>query len=184
MDERRRVRISKYLSKHLRHRPDRLGIRVLQGGWVAVDELLVAMANQRMPIDRNELEAVVHESRKPRFSFDESGTLIRANYGHTIPVDPDLSPGAPPPTLYHGTAEHMVERILREGLKPMARRYVHLYEDPDPAREVGSRHGSPQLLLVYAAQLHEQGQPFYHAGGGIWLVETVQPGFLAPLGDG
>jgi putative RNA 2'-phosphotransferase len=36
------VKISKYLSKHLRHQPDRIGLKLAPGGWVAVDELLAA----------------------------------------------------------------------------------------------------------------------------------------------
>lgn len=180
MEEKRRRRISKYLSKHLRHRPERLAIRVGKGGWVSVDELLAALEERRFPVSRKELETVVEGGEKPRFSFDDRGVLIRANYGHSIPVDLDLSPASPPWQLFHGTAEQVVHRILSEGLKPMARRYVHLYEDADAALEVGRRHGRPVLLRVLAGQLADKGEAFYHAAGGVWLVNEVPPAFLEP----
>ena len=50
MDEKRLVKVSRYLSKHLRHRPERLGLRLETGGWVGVDELLKACARHRFPI--------------------------------------------------------------------------------------------------------------------------------------
>ena len=43
-DDRRIWALSKYLSKHLRHRPDRLGLQLGSGGWVEVDALLEVCA--------------------------------------------------------------------------------------------------------------------------------------------
>src|ERR671926_1606986 len=108
-EERRLLRLSKYLSKHLRHRPDRLGLQLGSGGWVEVDALLEACARQRFPISRTELEEVVKRNDKKRFAFDSSGTLIRAQQGHTVPVDLMLEPLEPPPELYHGTPERNLE---------------------------------------------------------------------------
>jgi RNA 2'-phosphotransferase, Tpt1 / KptA family len=36
------VTVSKYLAKHFRHEPDALGLTLLPGGWVSVDDLLAA----------------------------------------------------------------------------------------------------------------------------------------------
>jgi putative RNA 2'-phosphotransferase len=182
MNERRRKKISKYLSKHLRHQPERLGLHVQPGGWVEVAELLRALAAQRFSLTREELEEVVHGGEKPRFSFDDSGRRIRANYGHSIPVELELAPAHPPDTLYHGTAEQRLDAILANGLHPMGRRYVHLYEEPAGARAVGARHGSPVLLEVEARRLAEAGQPFYSGADRIWLVERVPPEYLRRTG--
>ena len=43
-DDERLVRVSKFLSKHLRHDPGGLGLTLAPGGWVAVDDLLAACA--------------------------------------------------------------------------------------------------------------------------------------------
>ena len=40
------VKISKMLSKHLRHKPDALGIRLEPGGWVDVNVLIQAFAKK------------------------------------------------------------------------------------------------------------------------------------------
>ncbi|MEL6233821.1 MAG: RNA 2'-phosphotransferase, partial [Pseudomonadota bacterium] len=68
--------------------------------------------------------------------------------------------------------------ILREGLRPMGRRYVHLSAEPGRARAVGSRHGPLVLLLVDAAGLTQAGQPFYQAQNGALLTDAVPPAFL------
>lgn len=59
MDKTRLVKVSKYLNKHLRHQPERLGLTLAPGGWVAVDELLSACAAHQFSITRAELEEVV-----------------------------------------------------------------------------------------------------------------------------
>ena len=42
--------------------------------------------------------------RQQRFAFNADQTKIRANQGHSIPVDLQLLPTDPPDVLYHGTA--------------------------------------------------------------------------------
>src|SRR5438046_888165 len=99
MDDRRRVKISKYMSKHLRHEPERLGLTLAPGGWVAIDDLLAACDRNHFSVTRAELEEVVASSDKQRFAIDDTGTRIRANQGHSVEVDLQLEPAEPPPTL-------------------------------------------------------------------------------------
>ncbi len=49
MDDKPLVHISKYLSKHLRHQPERLGLALAPGGWVTVDDLLAACSPTKAP---------------------------------------------------------------------------------------------------------------------------------------
>src|SRR5258707_7910206 len=86
MDDAQRIKISRYLSRALRHRPDSLGLTLAPGGWVQVDALLIACAEYRFFITREELDDVVARNDKQRFAFDESGTHIRANQGHSVEV--------------------------------------------------------------------------------------------------
>src|SRR5262245_3174050 len=79
MDNRQLVRISKYLSRHLRHQPERLGLALEEGGWVDVDTLLAACERNGFRLTRAELEEVVARSDKQRFAFNETGERIRAN---------------------------------------------------------------------------------------------------------
>ncbi|UBF26164.1 RNA 2'-phosphotransferase [Kovacikia minuta CCNUW1] len=178
MDKTRQIKISKYLSKHLRHAPERLGLTLAIGGWVNVDDLLSACAAHQFPITRAELEEVVANNDKQRFSFDETRTRIRANQGHSVDVDLELQPQTPPDVLYHGTGERSVPAILQSGLRKMARHHVHLSKDVETARKVGMRHGRPVIFAIAAANMHQVGGTFYCSDNGVWLVDEVPPQYL------
>jgi putative RNA 2'-phosphotransferase len=177
------VKISKYLSKHLRHQPERLGLTLAPGGWVGVDELLAACARHRFPISRQTLDEVVRSNDKQRFAFDETGTRIRASQGHSTDVDLRLEPVMPPAILYHGTAVQNLDSIRAGGLKKMARHHVHLSPDVLTARKVGQRHGQPVIFTVDAGAMHAAGHTFYCSANGVWLVEAVPAEFLRRMDE-
>ncbi|MGP4027741.1 RNA 2'-phosphotransferase [Actinomadura sp. 3N407] len=176
MDERRAVTISKYLAKHLRHRPERIGLTLDSGGWADVTELLAAAARHDFPFTRAELEHVVAVNDKKRYVLD--GNRIRAAQGHSIQVDLDLPSASPPEFLYHGTVGRSVESILRDGLLPMGRHAVHLSPDRETARRVGARRGEPVILVVQAGRMAADGHEFRVSANGVWLVGLVPPEYL------
>ena len=181
-NEGRRIYVlSKYLSKYLRHRPEELGLDLRPGGWVPVDQLLAASARRGFPISREELDEVVARNDKKRFAFDRSGTMIRAQQGHSAPVDLGLEPAEPPPELYHGTPERNLPKILQGGLRKMSRHHVHLSPDEKTAAAVGRRRGRPVVLVVDAHAMRRDGWEFYRSGNGVWLVEHVPPRYLSRL---
>jgi putative RNA 2'-phosphotransferase len=181
MDEKRLVKLSKYLSRHLRHQPEALGLTLELGGWAAVETLLAAMARHGVTISRAELEEIVARNNKQRFAFDETGARIRASQGHSVAVDLELAPMAPPDTLYHGTSQATVDAILREGLRKMRRQHVHLTAENATAVNVGSRHGAPAVLLVDAAAMARDGYLFFRSENSVWLTESVPPRYLRLL---
>ncbi|MFF2728400.1 RNA 2'-phosphotransferase [Streptomyces sp. NPDC058008] len=176
MDERRTVKVSKYLSKHLRHQPERIGIRLDPHGWVAVDELLRACNQRGMALTREELDHVVAVSDKQRFAVE--GDRIRANQGHSVTVDLDLPPAEPPAYLYHGTVAKVLAAIRAEGLRPMNRHHVHLSPDRETAVRVGARRGVPVVLSVDAGAMHRAGHLFHVSANDVWLTDAVPPRFL------
>src|SRR4051794_37778162 len=101
--DRRLITVSKFLAKHLRHAPEALGLTLQPGGWVPVDDLLAASARAGFPISYDELLECVETNDKQRFAFDDTGELLRANQGHSTPVDLQLEERPPPAVLYHGT---------------------------------------------------------------------------------
>jgi len=107
--------VSKLLSLVLRHQPGALGIVLDPEGWTDVPTLLAKM--QARGVDLALLKHVVATNDKQRFAFNADYSRIRANQGHSVPVDLGLSAVAPPEYLYHGTAETSVAAILREGLR-------------------------------------------------------------------
>ncbi|MEU0136776.1 RNA 2'-phosphotransferase [Streptomyces sp. NPDC006296] len=176
MDERRTVAVSKYLSRHLRHEPDRIGISLDAHGWVPVDELLEACARQGFPLTRAELDHVVAADDKQRFAVD--GNRIRANQGHSVAVDLGLPPAEPPARLYHGTVARVLDAVRTEGLRPMNRHHVHLSPDRETAVRVGSRRGAPVVLRVDARAMHRAGHVFHVTANGVWLTDSVPPHHL------
>ncbi len=174
----RTVRTSKFLSYVLRHNPDALGLDLDPGGWADVDTLLNRARADGRSMDRTLLERVLAHGEKERFTLSADGTKIRANYGHSIDVNLDLTPTPPPPHLYHGTAEQALPAIRTDGLRPKSRQYVHLSSTREEAIRVGSRHGTPVVLTVDAQGLHEAGHTLYRSTDAVWLTDRVPPHFL------
>jgi putative RNA 2'-phosphotransferase len=172
------VRVSKRLSLHLRHAPERIGIELDDEGWVDVDTLLGALAAHGTRVTRPELDRVVAENDKQRFAFDPTGARIRASQGHSVPVDLRLPVAQPLDTLYHGTADRFVAAIRHEGLRPMSRQHVHLSATRETATAVGARHGRPVVLTVDAAGMAAAGHVFHLSANGVWLTDRVPPGYL------
>jgi putative RNA 2'-phosphotransferase len=177
----RYVRISKYLSKHLRHQPERLGLELLPGGWIEVDKLLAAAAQHGFEISRSELQQVVANNDKQRFGFDDRGDLIRANQGHSIEIDLQLPVQTPPEILYHGTHVKAVTAILATGLQKMSRHHVHLTTDLTMAFKVGSRRGESVIFGVDPIAMTADGYSFYCTANSVWLVDAVPPKYLNRL---
>ncbi|MGP9019748.1 RNA 2'-phosphotransferase [Streptomyces sp. BR1] len=175
-DDRRTVKVSKYLSKHLRHRPERIGIALDPQGWVDIDTLLRAAAAHHFPISRAELDHVVAVNDKRRFAVE--GDRIRASQGHTVEVDLALPEAEPPAYLYHGTVARSLDAIRAEGLRPMARHHVHLSADRETATRVGARRGRPVVLSVDAAAMRRDGHVFRVSANGVWLTDSVPPRYL------
>jgi putative RNA 2'-phosphotransferase len=178
METTRNTKISNFLSKYLRHEPEKIGLRLDVGGWVKVDDLLTASAEHNFAIALEELKEVVATNAKQRFSFDPTGTLIRANQGHSVEVDLQLEPMQPPDILYHGTGEKSVESIRRSGLQKMSRHDVHLSSDRSTAKNVGQRHGKAIVFEVTAGAMYKAGYVFYCSANQVWLVDQVPPEYL------
>lgn len=176
MDERRAVKVSKYLAKHLRHQPERIGLVLDEGGWVGIDALIAAAAAHGFRFSREELDHVVAANDKKRFAVE--GDRIRASQGHTVEVDLGLAPAEPLPFLYHGTVAGSLDAIRTEGLRPMARHDVHLSADRETATRVGARRGRPLVLTVDAGAMHRDGHVFHLSANGVWLTRSVPPGYL------
>jgi putative RNA 2'-phosphotransferase len=178
MNEKQMVRASKRISLHLRHSPGEIGLVLGHGGWVGIDELLDALGRHGLRLTREELDEIVSSSDKQRFAFDATGSNIRANQGHSVPVDLELPESAPPDVLFHGTVADALSTIWREGLRPMARHQVHLSASEETATRVGARRGQPVVLRVDAARMAADGHRFLVSANGVWLVDTVPPRYL------
>jgi putative RNA 2'-phosphotransferase len=144
-----------------------------------VDKLLAASQRTGFSISYDELIECVETNDKKRFSFDDTGELIRANQGHSIQVDLRFESRQPPEILYHGTVERFLASIMAEGLKKGKRHHVHLSGDVETARKVGARRGEPVVLRIIAGTMHAHGYQFFLSVNGVWLTESVPVAYLA-----
>ena len=177
------VKLGKFLSLVLRHNPDAAGISLDEHGWADVQELLAGVRHSGRQIDIETLERIVRENNKQRYSFNAGHTKIRANQGHSLQVDVELTAVNPPRYLYHGTAARFLAAIRQEGIKKMSRQYVHLSSDFHTAMEVGRRHGPPVVLTINAEAMVRDGMTFYLSENGVWLCEYVAPKYFFAEGQ-
>lgn len=172
------VALGRFLSLALRHNPAAAHISLDEHGWADVEELLTGCRRAGRPLSRADLERIVRENNKQRYSFNGDGTKIRANQGHSLPVDVELREVQPPARLYHGTATRFLESIRSIGITRRSRQYVHLSGDRETALSVGARHGSPVALSIDAAAMRRDGWVFYRSENGVWLCGAVPPQYI------
>jgi putative RNA 2'-phosphotransferase len=168
-----RLKISKLLSLALRHDPSALGLKIDREGWAEVDAVLKGLERAGFRVDAVVLKALVELDDKGRFELRNG--KIRARYGHSIDVSISYPEDATSAALYHGTSQDFLPSILREGILPMKRRYVHLAVDVETACLNAARRPRPVVLAVDAQCLRRRGYRVYIASHKIRLVQYVPP---------
>lgn len=174
----RLVSLSKFLSLILRHEPQRIGVTLDANGWISVEDLLSALHAYGKRVTLLDLQQVVAENDKQRFALSPDGLRIRANQGHSVRVDLEYEPCAPPSVLYHGTVRRFLTAIRSQGLLKGSRHHVHLSARREVALQVGQRRGQPVILTVRADAMAASGHTFFRTPNGVWLVDHVPPQFL------
>ena len=143
-----KVKVSEYISYLLRQNPENL--KRDKHWFVDLDELLEKL-NERFQVDKRLIFDIVEKSDRNRFEIVEN--KIRALYGHTIPVRLELEEDKVTNVFYHGTTPDAAFKILKVGLKPMKRRWVHLSPTMEIATEVGLRRiKNPVVLEINACK--------------------------------
>ncbi len=165
--------LGRFLSLVLRHQPQAAYITLDRHGWADIEKLLAGCVRAGKSMDRETLERIVRENSKQRYSLSPDGKKIRANQGHSIPVELELREAEPPSRLYHGTATRFLESIRREGITRQSRQQVHLSATVETAAIVGTRHGSPVVLPIDAAAMGRDGHAFWLSENGVWLCQEV-----------
>lgn len=166
---------SKLLSFLLRHRSENAGLRLDRDGWCVIDELL-----EKTDFSRDELLEIVEQDEKRRYSISPDGMKVRANQGHSTKlVELKFAARVPPARLYHGTKQNCVENILKNGLLPMRRHYVHMSAEIETALAVGSRHrGDTAILEIDCVRAYKDGVMFYLSDNYVWLAKEVPAKYI------
>jgi putative RNA 2'-phosphotransferase len=170
-------RISRFLSYLLRHRPKEYPLVFDPQGFTDWPTVVELVQERFYDVTEDEIRAVVDDAQKKRFELRDG--KVRATYGHSFPVDLGMAAAAPPALLFYGAARDLAQSMLRNGLKPRDRQYVHLSASADEAEAVARRHDpAPAIIVVDAKSAHEEGIRFY-SSGPLFLVEAVPGKFLS-----
>ena len=174
------VKLSRTMCALLRHGVE--GFRVDSEGWADIGyvaEKLSALLKKN--ITESDVVKVAENDSVGRYEIDYRNGRIRALYGHSIPVKIEyrrVGPRDVNDELYHGTVKERLEKILEEGLKPLKRNWVHMYDSFELAVERSRRRrGSPTILIIDAKSLAST-YKLYRAGKHVYVSKYVPQRFI------
>lgn len=170
-------RLSRFLSFLLRHRPPEYPLSFDRQGFVAWSDLFRRVQTRYPDATEEDVREIVTAADKQRFELRDD--KVRATYGHSFPVDLGGESVAPPEELYFGTARDLAQSILREGLKPRGRAYVHLSASIDEAEAVGRRRDPAPAIIVVAARAAQQSGIDFYSSGPLYLAPQIPSRFLS-----
>jgi len=170
-------RLSRFLTFLLRHKPKDYPLAIDREGFAPWHEVVDMVQERFYDVTEEQIRSLIAGAEKKRFEI--RGEKVRATYGHSFPVDLGGTVAEPPAELYFGATRDLAESMLRGGLKPIDRQYVHLSVSAEEAESVARRHDpSPAILIVDAQAAHAEGIRFYESGP-LFLVEIVPAKFLS-----
>ncbi|HDN95864.1 MAG: RNA 2'-phosphotransferase [Thermoplasmata archaeon] len=174
MKNEEKIKLSKLMCYILRHAPWEFGIKPDKTGFVELHSLLSAVKEVYPWVTEKDVRIVAESDEKDRYEI--KGNKIRARYGHSYSVILDHKEDKDSKILYHGTAYKNLEGILKEGIKPMKRQFVHLTINKEDAHRTALRHDKKVVILLIDADcLRKKDLKIYRAGRIVRLVKYVPP---------
>lgn len=189
-------RISRALSKLLRHEARNEGLQVSPNGYVSLEELLQHKWLKSHKTTAQDVQRIVTENAKQRFKLRDG--MICALQGHSMDLEasPDdlvlLQPSELPHVIVHGTFRSKLGPIRQAGgLSPMGRHHVHFatgvsraFEKVLPAiagEEVvsGMRSSCQVAVFLNVEKLRESELPVYRSGNGVILIAGDENGVVS-----
>ena len=172
------IKLSKRMSRILRHRAPQLGISMRSDGYVYLEEMLRHSSFHGVLMD--DIIRIVANCEKQRFQLGEDGgrSMIRAAQGHTIKGlirDEELltriENPADVPFCVHGTMQRFLPSIMANGLNKMGRNHIHFAAGMPGANGVisGMRKSSEVAIVIDVAAAMEVGIQFYRSSNNVIL---------------
>ena len=182
------VRLSKKLSKTLRHDAVKMGLNIGSDGRVSLDELLRHKMFKMNTID--EIMKVVEDNNKKRFEVNDinGALMIRAAQGHTLENISDeellveITDPLEIPICVHGTYRSVLPSILENGLNRMQRNHIHMAVGVPGSEGVisGMRASCQVLIYVNVASALAAGVKFFKSSNGVILTKGINDSGVLP----
>ncbi len=171
-------RIGKFMSLILRHKPEEANIEIDVEGWTDIKILL-----KSLNITKSELDWILENNNKDRFSYNDTNTKVRANQGHSLPYVQieykEITLEEALEYVYHGTSTDVFSILLKEGISKMKRTHVHLSKDEETAIDVGKRKSSNIVIVkIKAKEMVSEGNKLYISKNGVYLADYVPAKYL------
>lgn len=180
-------KISKLISKILRHTAHKENIKMNKSAFVKIDDLLKLHKLKKYNITKEDIIHLVKINKKNRFEIVND--KIRARQGHTqelsdyYKLDPLklLVVFTPIPNTYvvHGTFKENLSSIEKNGLNTSSRKFIHftLMKKKNNKYiqivESGIRHNTEALIIINIEQAIKEGIVFYQASNGVILTNGI-----------
>lgn len=170
--------VGRFMSLILRHAPEKADIEIDIEGWTDIKTLL-----KKLKINSDELDWILNNNNKNRFSYNENKTKVRANQGHSlsyVQIEFDIvSLEETPEYLYHGTSTTIFPILLKEGINKMKRTHVHLSKDEETAINVGGRKSSNiAIVKIKAKDFVNDGNRLFISKNGVYLADYIPVKYL------
>lgn len=176
-------KLGRMMAGILRHFPEKFKLEMDEKGWVDLISLINSIRRKQSTfhwLRQHHIQAVVDTDSKQRYQIEDN--KIRATYGHSLNVEPDLPTDEIPPLLYYPTTEEEAELHVETGLKPSDRKKVHLsltIEDAIIAGQV--RVDDPIILEINAQGAIDSGAVIQKAGKTVFTTKEIESEFLKIL---
>eukprot|EP00438_Fugacium_kawagutii_P027281 Skav230159 [mRNA] locus=scaffold996:9102:9788:+ [translate_table: standard] len=187
--EERWFRISKTLSRILRHTALTYGVHIRPDGFCPVDQVLACPPIAHFNTTLADLEPILARDSKDRFQLMDVQRMlmIRAVQGHSINVVQDshlLQPVTPdnfPDCCVHGTYRRYFDSIKAEGLLlgghrgHAVRNHVHFvpFNPLDQSGISGMRSDCEIAIWIDLRAALQDGVPFYWSQNGVLLSRGI-----------
>ena len=170
-------RLSRFLTYLLRHKPDDYPLAIDREGFASWKDVVDIVQQRFYDVTEEQIRNLINGTEKKRFEIRDD--KVRATYGHSFPVQLTEPTMDPPPELFFGAARDLAQSMLKNGLKPRDRQYVHLSRTAEEAKSVAQRHDpSPAILVIDAQSACADGVRIYEAGP-LFLTETIPAKYLS-----
>ena len=181
MSDREIRQLSGTMAGILRHFPDQFRLTMDEHGWVAIDELVYAIKDNRLNfhwLQDKHIRAIVDTDDKGRYQITDE--FVRATYAHTINLDLTDLPESEADKLFYPVTEEEAEIVIETGLYPTDRSKVHLSENIQKALEAGKvRTENPVILCIDALQARKDGVDIRKAGRDISVTDEIDSKYVS-----
>lgn len=170
-------KVSINLSKILRHQAENRNLKINDGGWVKLDDILRCKEFKGISID--EINYIVENNNKKRFSTNIVNDIlyIRANQGHSINKIKDdnllteIKDVNYINNVVHSTFRKNLGLIKKNGLCKMKRNHIHFAKTKNVSS--GIRKNADVYIYIDVAKAMNDGIKFYESSNGVILSPGI-----------